>query len=159
MAAADSTPQAVVSASVCQLKALATSYYHVQKSARCSLLWHTSLLYVGNAILHDPGCFEWEYYFDLCVDAYLRLSENFQIAMGFLQGLLWTAINNERLLVSEVRRILKQLAETQQHTPEDFKSGHLIHVSPASSGLPAISIEAVIDRLHDITVADEVSVG
>jgi len=159
MAAAGSSPHAVVSASITQLKALAVSYYHLQKSASCSILWHPSLLYIGSAILQDQECLEWRYYYEVCIDAYLRLSENFRIATGFLQSLLWMAINNKRISVSEARETLKQLAQMQRRAPEDFRSGHIVHLSTASNGMSAISIEAVIDRLHDIAVADEVTAG
>lgn len=159
MTAADSTPQAVVAASVSQLKALAVSYYHLQNSASCTILWHSSLLYIGSDVLQDPACLAWRYYFEICINAYRHLSENFRIATGFLQGLLWIAIDNKRISVSEARETLKHIAQTQPYAPEDLRSGHVIHLRSTPNDMSTCSIEAMIDRLHDLTVADEVAAG
>ena len=87
----NSTPEAISEASLMQLKYLVVEYWQSQPSAQYNILWHPSLLYIGNAVLQNPrSTVDWRFYFDLCLDAYLQLYTCYQVAAGFLQGYVCT---------------------------------------------------------------------
>ena len=151
----DSTPEMVCEASLTQLKSLLVVYRLSQPSALYSMLWHTSLLYVGNSVLgkSSPDV-DWRFYFDICVASYLELSCCYRITSGFLQGLVVIGVRNGLVEKSEAKHILDQLTRKSQHlhAPSSAVSAHIVDLELAITDNANAQIDALAGALSQIRV-------
>ena len=132
--AENGNPDAICEASLNQLKCLVVEYRQWQPSALYSILWHTSMLYIGNAVLNTPSsCADWRFYFDLCVNTYLQLFTYYRIAAGFLQALLFIAVKNGFITTMEAKNILTQLGVKGRvlQAPPSVSSTHIVDFEQA----------------------------
>lgn len=60
-------------ASVNQLKHLIVHFRSHYEASTCTLLWHTGMTYVANAMLRDSQDLEWHQYLLLCLYKYEAL--------------------------------------------------------------------------------------
>ncbi|KAI1384473.1 uncharacterized protein F4822DRAFT_364701 [Hypoxylon trugodes] len=109
--AQDSTPDAVYAASVGQLKHLVVEYRSYSVASTYSILWHTGLLYLANAMLKDTGDPEWRLYMLLCIYGYESFSRPFRISEIIVQGLLSMTMRDNSMTGSEAQRIINELKE------------------------------------------------
>lgn len=103
------TPEDVCEASVLQLKHLITEYRLHYKSSKYTILWHTALIYVVNAILNDESNLNWYTDLLLCVYAYESLGRSWRVAECIAKGLLSLALRKSELSSRAARRILRDL--------------------------------------------------
>ena len=153
------TPTAICEASLNQLKSLAVTYRYNQPSSLYSILHHTSLLYIGNAVLGPRNQADWRFFWDLCVSTYIELYTCYRICAGFLQGLLELAINNHYIHLDEGRAVLGRLIAKGKtfNAPVKFKSAHLIDFELALShpGSGSAQIEQCSERVVSLALRDD----
>ncbi|KAI2768752.1 hypothetical protein F4815DRAFT_498004 [Daldinia loculata] len=109
--ACDSSPDAVYAASVAQLKNLIVEYRSNFVESTCSILWHTGLLYLANAMLKDTSDPDRRLYLMLCLYGYESLSRPFRISEVIVQGLLSMTLKETDMTGSEAQRIVDELKE------------------------------------------------
>ncbi|KAH6649087.1 hypothetical protein BKA67DRAFT_576722 [Truncatella angustata] len=106
-----STPAAAYCASVNQLKHLIIYYRCVYESSSYTMLWHTALTYVANAVLQDTNDPQWWLYFLLCIYGYESLCRSFRVSQAIGRGLLTMALRDRDTTVSSARKVIGELRE------------------------------------------------
>jgi hypothetical protein len=101
-----SSPGIVYDASLQQLKRLIVIYRFNYKPSTYSMVWHTALLYVANAMLQGTEQEDWLVYFLLCLYGYEGLGKSFRVAEVMGRGLLSMAMRNGHLSGDHSRRIM-----------------------------------------------------
>ena len=109
------SPRSVYSASTRQLKRLVLCYRANCESATHSILWHTGIVYLANALVEDVSDPSREFYFRLCLSSYRDLFASFRIAKGVLQGLLSIAISRDMISGPEARLFMKHVNYIGKH--------------------------------------------
>ncbi|KAI0473637.1 hypothetical protein GGR56DRAFT_676123 [Xylariaceae sp. FL0804] len=111
-AARDSPPREIFAASVGQLKQLIVEYRGGHVASTYSMLWHSGLIYLANAMLSgaddDP---EWRLYLLLCIYGYERLSRPYRIAEVITRGLLAMALRDTDMSGREAQQIMAELRD------------------------------------------------
>ncbi|RYO90667.1 hypothetical protein DL766_002864 [Monosporascus sp. MC13-8B] len=107
----DSSPDAAFAASVNQLKTLIVEYRTNYMASAYSILWHSGLMYLANAMLRDTSDPEWRLYFLLCIYGYESLSRPYRISEVIAQGLLSMTLRDTNMSASEARKIMEDLHE------------------------------------------------
>jgi phosphoribosylformylglycinamidine (FGAM) synthase PurS component len=118
----DSSADAAYKASVNQLKRLILDYRTNYETSTYSILWHTGLLYLVNALLESPRDPDWHLYFLLCIYGYQSLRGPYRISESIGKSLLAMTLRDTDLPAGEAREILEQL-----------RSGELSEISETQS--------------------------
>ena len=92
-----------------QLKHLITEYRLHYKPSRYTILWHSALVYVVNAIINDPRDLQWYTDLLLCIYAYKNLGRSWRVAACVAKGLLSLALQKSDLSSKAARHILRDL--------------------------------------------------
>ncbi|KAH8177046.1 fungal zn(2)-Cys(6) binuclear cluster domain-containing protein [Sarocladium implicatum] len=121
-AAPMNTPDAAYAASVEQLKRLVVIYRAEYTASHYTIIWHTSLLYTANAMLHSTDE-DRLLYFLICVYSYEGLSQAFRITEAMVRALLSMALQNGVITAALARRVLRDLHRT---APRGHDSEELI---------------------------------
>ncbi|KAK8011920.1 hypothetical protein PG989_000180 [Apiospora arundinis] len=87
VSASESFPEFARNASVNQLKSLLVEYRMNYEEAAYSALWHTGLLYLADATLHEMENADWRVYFMFCVYGYETLRRPYPVSDVIIQGL------------------------------------------------------------------------
>ncbi|KAK0612148.1 hypothetical protein B0T14DRAFT_409834, partial [Immersiella caudata] len=173
--APDSTPSAVFSASVDQLKYLIVTYRSHYAPSSHSILWHTGLLYLANAMLsdhgsdHTPGGHtqnqnqnERHTYFLICIYGYATLRRRFLLANIMVRALLSMALRRGRMPSAEARRILAMLGgdggggADDDDTPTSTLHAAFVGDSAlAMRDLDAASVENMASQFSDAAILQE----
>lgn len=103
------TPNAVCAASVAQLKHLITDYRLNYRSSAYTILWHTALIYVINAILDGKRVQNWYSDLLLCIYAYESLGRSWRVAASIAKALLSLTMQKTDMPSRTARRILHDL--------------------------------------------------
>lgn len=109
--AADSSPDMVYTASVNQLKHLIVQYRSESISSTYSILWHTGLLYLANAMLKNTTDPEWHLYLLLCIYGYESLSRPYRISETIVQGILSMTMRESHMTGTEANRIINEIRQ------------------------------------------------
>lgn len=148
-----STADTLFIASLNQLKDLALSYYISQPSAACSILWHTSLLYIANTVLRKSYTLsDRETFLQLCLESYTNLAKSYPLAIGFLQGVLYLAIQTEIITPAKVAQQVKLIQAHRGYAAQGTKSAHILDLSLALTDQEAALVESLAERLDTIVV-------
>lgn len=117
-----SSPTIVRDASLEQLKRLIVIYRFNYRPSTYSIMWHTALLYVANAMLQDTEKKDWLVYFLLCLYGYEGLDKSFRVAEAMGRGLLSMAMRNGYLSGDHSRRVM---ADFQKRKLWDHVKGEI----------------------------------
>jgi hypothetical protein len=103
----NSSAAAVFNASIDQLKRLIVTYRTGYKSSAYTILWHTALVYVANAVLlnaekSESGMF----YFLLCLYGYEGLRRSWRMTEAVVKGILSMKLRDGGISSVAARRIL-----------------------------------------------------
>ena len=146
----DTTPNAVCAASVAQLKRLITEYRLNYKSSAYTILWHTALIYVTNAVLY--GTKEGNWYSDLmlCLYAYERLGRSWRVAGGIAKGLLSLALQKSDMPSRTARRILQELErKPTDQLPEQIRATFMADLGLALHDPSSATVENLARQFED----------
>ncbi|KAJ8131150.1 hypothetical protein O1611_g2476 [Lasiodiplodia mahajangana] len=107
--APDGSPDAAYAASVKQLKRLIFEYRSRYSASTYSILWHSGLIYLANAMIKHTKDPEWRHYLYLCVYGYERLNRPYRISEVILQGLLAMTLKHTDITADEAQRLMAEL--------------------------------------------------
>ncbi|ROT35470.1 hypothetical protein SODALDRAFT_353155 [Sodiomyces alkalinus F11] len=149
----DSSPDATFAASVNQLKRLILVYRLRYASSAYSILWHTGLTYLANAVLHDTEDSEWYFYFLVCVYGYQTLRRSYRLAEAVGRGLLSMALRDGNISAGEARRILQDLKNGGlSEAPDDMRATFMIDLELASTNPDEAKVEALATQFDDLAL-------
>ncbi|KAH7029651.1 uncharacterized protein B0I36DRAFT_364163 [Microdochium trichocladiopsis] len=94
-------------ASANQLKRLIMEYRGRHEASTYSILWHTGLLYLVNAMLEKPRDPDWHLYFLLCIHDYEILRRPYPISEAISKSLLEITLRKTGMPAEKARRILQ----------------------------------------------------
>ncbi|PFH61554.1 hypothetical protein XA68_16977 [Ophiocordyceps unilateralis] len=115
-----SSPIVVYAASINQLKQLIVNYRLNFVASTYTILWHSALIYLSNAILQLPREENWLFYFLVCVYSYERLRRPWRVTRAIGTALLSLAMRNGSLSSDRARAILRDLDR------DDFTGIHVL---------------------------------
>ncbi|OPB46196.1 C6 transcription factor [Trichoderma guizhouense] len=148
-----STPDAIFAASVQQLKRLIIIYRFNYTSSAYTILWHTALLYVANALLRTKGENDWLFYFLLCLYGYEGLRPSYRVAEAVAGGLLSMAMRSGDISSDEARRVMAHLQEKgQELDSSEIRATFMVDLDLAMSDPVAATAETLAYSFHDIAM-------
>jgi hypothetical protein len=141
---------AIYAASVEQLKRLIIIYRSHYVSSGHTIIWHTSMLYVANAVLRSRGE-GWLFYFRLCLYGYQSLGASYPIVKPIARGLLSMAMRRGGISSDKARQILVDLGN---NCPEPLLHGEIratfmLDLDLAMSDPNAAKAEAQAEAFED----------
>jgi len=98
-------------ASTDQLKRLILDYRTNHEASAYSILWHTGLLYLVNAMLENPRDPDWHIYFLLCIHGYENLRRPYLISEAIGRSLLALTLRRTDMSADEARRIMAEIEQ------------------------------------------------
>lgn len=149
-ASSDSSPEAVCTASVEQLKRLITNYRLNYRSSAISILWHTALIYVVNAVLLTDSTEEtWYPYLLLCVYGYERLGRSWRVAEGISKGLLSMILQKSDVPSHMARRIMHDIENsTINRLPGEIRATFMADLSLGLSNPGSATVEHLAEQFE-----------
>ncbi|KAI0386079.1 hypothetical protein F5Y04DRAFT_243295 [Hypomontagnella monticulosa] len=152
-----SSPDAACAASVNQLKRLVVEYRSNFAESTYSILWHTGLLYLANAMLRDTGDPEWRLYLHLCIYGYESFSRPFPISEAVVQGLLSMTMRDTDMTGSEARGIIDGfkgggLDGTKRDFEDEIRAPFMVDMQLAPNDPEEASAENLAAEFDDATL-------
>ncbi|PNP52481.1 hypothetical protein THARTR1_06949 [Trichoderma harzianum] len=145
-----STPDAIFAASVQQLKRLIIIYRFNYTSSAYTILWHTALLYVANALLRTKGESDWLFYFLLCLYGYEGLRPSYRVAEAVAGGLLSMAMRSGDISSDEARQVMAHLQERgQELDSSEIRATFMVDLDLAMSDPGAATAETLAYSFDD----------
>ncbi|KAM0326363.1 hypothetical protein ACHAQA_006965 [Verticillium albo-atrum] len=152
----ESSAQAAFKASVNQLKRLIIVYRLQYQSSAYTILWHTALIYVANAVLKDTGDPEWRFYFLHCVYGYESLRKSYRLAEAIGRALLSMTLRNGDISGQEARTILQQLKQRGlDHPSGDIRATFMGDLELALTNPGEAKVENLADQFEDVALFQE----
>jgi hypothetical protein len=115
------TPEAICAASINQLKRLLLVYRLQSKLGLFSVLIHTAILYVANAMVHEASSAihkgviglsgEWQFYLDLCIAGNHSLFGSFRAFGTLTKGIMAMALRHGVITPRKAKRVARDLRE------------------------------------------------
>lgn len=151
-----SSPDAAYKASVNQLKRLVVVYREKYACSSYTMLWHTALIHVANAILGNTKDPAWRFYLFFCVESYGELRRSFRFAETIGRSILSMALQQGDLSADEARRLMVQFEENRLTSPsEDIRATFMADLNLAMTDPEEASVESLSDRFEDIALFRE----
>ncbi|KAK7917103.1 hypothetical protein PG985_010711 [Apiospora marii] len=155
--ARQSSPGAAFDASVEQLKHLIIEYRTSYESSAYTILWHTALMYVANAVLVSKGA-DWRVYFLLCIYGYESLNRPFRVSEAIGTSLLTMTLRNSDITIEEARLLLLELKErglAQLHDEGTIRATFMGDLELAMSDPEAARVENLANSFEDMVLFRE----
>ena len=144
------TPNAICERSTTRLKRLIVNYRLNYTSSSFTILWHTALIYVANAVFNSNKDEDWYSYLLLCLYGYQRLSRSWRLAEAISKGLLSMALRNGDISSASARRILLHF---ENRSPDRIAGGiratFMVDLRRALSEPSSSTVEYLADQLED----------
>ncbi|KAG7137654.1 hypothetical protein HYQ45_005060 [Verticillium longisporum] len=151
-----SSAEAAFQASVNQLKRLIVVYRSEYQSSAYTILWHTALIYVANAVLKDTGDPEWRFYFLHCVYGYESLRKSYRLAEAIGRALLAMTLRNGDITGLEARTILQQLKQRGlDHPSGDIRATFMGDLELAMTNPGEAKVETLAGQFEDVALFQE----
>ncbi|RYP17053.1 hypothetical protein DL765_004752 [Monosporascus sp. GIB2] len=153
----DSSPDAAFAASVNQLKTLIVEYRTNYMASAYSILWHSGLMYLTNAILQDTSDPEWRLYFLLCIYGYESLSRPYRVSEVIAQGLLSMTLRDTNMSASEARKIMEDLHEcgldhVKKNMEEEVRATFVLDQTLALSDSAGATVENMAEAFDSFAI-------
>ncbi|KAM6529156.1 hypothetical protein FALCPG4_007302 [Fusarium falciforme] len=151
-----SSPDVVYKASVNQLKRLVVVYRNNYATSTYTMLWHTALIHVANAILDDTKDSSWRFYLPFCIQCYGSLRQSYRFAEAIGRSLLSMTMQKGDLSASEARRMMQQFEGNELSQPsEDIRATFMADLNLAMTDPKEASVESLAYRFEDIALFRE----
>ncbi|KIL91963.1 nitrogen assimilation transcription factor nit-4 [Fusarium avenaceum] len=151
-----SSPDAAYKASVNQLKRLVVVYRESHTCSSYTMLWHTALIHIANAILGDAKDPAWRFYLFFCVQTYGELRRSFIFAETIGRSILSMALEQGDLSADEARKLMEQYEENRLSNPaEDIRATFMADLNLAMTDPGTASVESLSGRFEDIALFRE----
>lgn len=144
------TPNMVCNASSTQLKRLISNYRRKHSSSRYSILWHTALIYVANAVLDDSENPDW--YPDLlaCLYGYEGLGRTWRVTACIAKSLLSLAMRKGKLSGRAAQLILDDLHNKGlERVPDGVRATFMADLDLAISDPQSATVEQLAHQFDD----------
>ncbi|KID99238.1 N-terminal fungal transcription regulatory domain-containing protein, partial [Metarhizium majus ARSEF 297] len=140
-----SSPENVCIASARQLKQLVINY-RLNFTSSYTILWHTALTYLANAILHYPKEDNWFFYFLLCVYGYERLQPCWRVTQVISTALLSMALRKGDISSPTARRVLRDVDHGRlDDIPGEVRATFMMDLDLAASDPDAATVEKMAE--------------
>jgi hypothetical protein len=145
------SPELICAASTEQLKRLIVIYRFNYKSSTYSMVWHTALLYLANAMLQNTEQKDWLLYFLLCLYGYESLCKSFRVTEAIGKSLLSMAMRNGRLSSDHARRVMAEFKRRKLwiHLKKEIRATCMGDLDLAMSDPPAATVETLAADFDD----------
>ncbi|KAJ3453967.1 hypothetical protein MRS44_018599 [Fusarium solani] len=151
-----SSPDAAYKASVNQLKRLIVVYRKNYASSTYTMLWHTALIHVANALLDDTKDSAWRFYLLFCIQCYGSLRHSYRFAEAIGRSLLSMTLQKGDLSASDARKLMQQFEESWLINPsEDIRATFMADLNLAMTDPGEASVESLAQRFEDIALFRE----
>lgn len=147
----NTTPKTVVEASTSRLKTLIVSYrLNYAASSNSTILWHTALTYVANALLQYTEDDDWYSYLLLCLYGYQRLSQSWRVARAISKGLLSMMLRKSNIPAFNARKLLSDL-ETGVSKGDDgqIHAPFALDLGGGRESSESTTVERLADQLEE----------
>ncbi|KAK7421280.1 hypothetical protein QQZ08_009996 [Neonectria magnoliae] len=145
-----SSPDHIYAASVNQLKRLVIVYRMSYESSGFTIVWHTALLYVANAVLQSPDDGEWLFYFLLCLYGYQGLRRCYPVVEAIAGALLSMAMRNGHMSSRVARRIMTELkGKSLRRVPREIRAPFMADLDLAMSDPSAATAEKLAGMFEE----------
>ncbi|KAK8024103.1 hypothetical protein PG993_012169 [Apiospora rasikravindrae] len=151
------SPRTAFDASVEQLKHLIIDYRTGYESSAYSILWHTALMCVANAVLVSKDA-DWRVYFLLCIYGYESLNRPFRVSEAIGTSLLTMTLRNSDITIDEARGLLLELKERGLvHLPSEgtIRATFMGDLELAMSDPEAARVENLANNFEDMVLFRE----
>ncbi|KAF4452232.1 Nitrogen assimilation transcription factor nit-4 [Fusarium austroafricanum] len=150
------SPDAAYKASVNQLKRLVVVYRENYSCSSFTMLWHTALIHIVNAIIGDTKDINWRFYLFFCVQAYGDLRRSFRFAETIGRSILSMTLQQGEISSEEARKLMVQFEENRLSSPsEDIRATFMADLNLAMTAPEEASVESLSDRFEDIALFRE----
>ncbi|KAH6705685.1 hypothetical protein EV126DRAFT_173285 [Verticillium dahliae] len=153
----ESSPEAAFRASLTQLKRLVVVYRSKYQSSEHTILWHTALIYVANAVLQDTRDPEWHFYFLQCVSGYESLRKSYRLAEVVGRALLSMTLRNGDISGTEARELLQRLKQKglDNDTSDRIRATFMGDLELAMTNPRQASVENLAEQFEDMALWQE----
>jgi hypothetical protein len=126
-----------------------------------SILWHTALLHVANAVLNDLGSVDWRFYFITCIRGYAHLFTGFLVSKGIAQSLLAMALGKKAIAHQDAVYLIEELQNNDgsRRKLTDKSSGFIVDLDRAVYDPEGAMVERLSDQFEQITIFEAYTTG
>ncbi|KAG5932410.1 hypothetical protein E4U53_001348 [Claviceps sorghi] len=151
------SPTAISQTSTRQLKRLVVNYRLMHASSRVTILWHTALIYVVNAILEtEPKDNDWYTYLLHCLYGYKSLSQSWRVAKSISKGLLSLTIRKGGITSEKARQILRDIEDNHpQQMPGEIRATFMLDLERALSEPDTATVEYLANQFEENVIIEE----
>ncbi|KAG6006167.1 hypothetical protein E4U21_007277 [Claviceps maximensis] len=145
------SPSVVFKTSTTQLKRLIVNYRMNYASSNVTILWHTALIYVVNAILEtSPKDNDWYTYLLYCLYGYKSLSQSWRVAKSISRGLLSLTIRKGGMSSENARQILLDIEnDNPAQVPVEIRATFMLDLDRALSEPDTATVEYLANQFED----------
>ncbi|KAL2684515.1 hypothetical protein Neosp_005593 [[Neocosmospora] mangrovei] len=152
----NSSPDVLYKASVNQLKRLVVVYRNNYATSNHTMLWHTALIHVANAILDDTKDTAWRFYLPFCIQYYKSLRQSYRFAEAIGRSLLSMTLQKGDLSATAARKMMQQFEENSLSQPsEDIRATFMADLNLAMTDPEEASVESLAYKFEDIALFRE----
>ncbi|KAF4508846.1 hypothetical protein G6O67_005177 [Ophiocordyceps sinensis] len=144
------SPEVVSAASVAQLKRLIFDYRFRYQSSSYSILWHTALMYVANAILDSVMDENWYSCLLLCIYGYESLGRSWRVAEAITKALLSMTLRKKDVSSDAARRIVRDLENKNwARIPGSIRATFMADLDLAMSDPGSATVECLAAQFEE----------
>lgn len=152
----NSSPDAAYKASVNQIKRLIIMYRKNYAAPGYTMLWHTALIRIANAILSDTEDPEWYFYLSFCIQCYGSLRRSYRFAEAIGRSLLSMTLQRRDLPVGKARHMMQQFEEHNLNSSsEDIRATFMADLNLSMIDPEEASVESLASKFEDIALFRE----
>jgi hypothetical protein len=153
----DSSAYTAYKASVNQLKRLIVDYRTNYETSVYSILWHTGLLYLANAVLQDTEDPEWRLYFLLCIYGYENLRRPYRVSEIIGRGLLSMTLRDTNMSGEDARKTLADLEEhgldhVKKSVEENVRATFMVDLHLAMTDPEKAKVENMANEFETLAI-------
>ncbi|KAF3351618.1 hypothetical protein VdG2_00226 [Verticillium dahliae VDG2] len=132
-------------------------YRSKYQSSEHTILWHTALIYVANAVLQDTRDPEWHFYFLQCVSGYESLRKSYRLAEVVGRALLSMTLRNGDISGTEARELLQRLKQKglDNDTSDRIRATFMGDLELAMTNPRQASVENLAEQFEDMALWQE----
>ena len=143
-----------------QLKRLVVVYRENYSCSSYTMLWHTALIHVANAILGDTRDPAWRFYLFFCVQTYGELRRSFRFAETSGRSILSMTLQQGDISAEEARKLMEQFEENRLSKPsDDIRATFMADLNLAMTDPEGASVESLSDKFEEIALFQEFTNG
>lgn len=153
-----SKPEIIYEASVSQLKRMIIDYRLNYKSSTYTILWHTALIYVANAVLQEKDSEGLLFFFLLCVYGYERLRRSWRVTESITAGLLSMIMRRGDISGDMARKIMSDLKQKSLgQMPGKIRATFMVDLDLAMSDPSSATAENLASNFEDNAMFGELT--